>query len=58
MQEALRKVLAMPDVREILTTKLTMQPDFRPADELARIARKEVEHWGPIVKASGFTPEQ
>jgi tripartite-type tricarboxylate transporter receptor subunit TctC len=58
MQDAVQKVLAMSDVRETLTERLKMNPDFRPSDELARVQRKEIEQWRPIVKASGFTPDQ
>ncbi|MGO4155460.1 Bug family tripartite tricarboxylate transporter substrate binding protein [Cupriavidus sp. YAF13] len=58
MQAALSKVLAMPDVRTILQTRATLNPDFRPAAELDRLQRNELAYWGPIIKASGFTPDQ
>jgi tripartite-type tricarboxylate transporter receptor subunit TctC len=58
MQAALKQVLAMPDVRDILVNKATLNPDFRPAAELDAIQRKELAHWGPIIKASGFTPDK
>jgi len=58
MQAALNKVLAMPDVRAMLLTRATLNPDFRPASELDRLQRKELAYWGPIIKASGFTPDQ
>jgi tripartite-type tricarboxylate transporter receptor subunit TctC len=58
MQNALQQVLAMPDVRDILINKQTMQPDFRPAAELDKLQRKELEYWGPVIKATGFRPEQ
>ena len=51
-------MLALPDVRDILANKATLNPDFRPAAELDAIQRKELAYWGPIIKASGFTPEQ
>jgi tripartite-type tricarboxylate transporter receptor subunit TctC len=58
MQAALKQVLAMPDVRDILIHKQTMQPDFRPAAELDTLQRKELAYWGPVIKATGFRPEQ
>jgi tripartite-type tricarboxylate transporter receptor subunit TctC len=58
MQTALKQVLQMPDVRDILVHKATLSPDFRPAAELDRIQRKELAYWGPVIKASGFKPEQ
>jgi tripartite-type tricarboxylate transporter receptor subunit TctC len=57
MQRALKEVLAMPDVRETMQ-KLAFTPDFRPGEEVDAIERKELAYWGPIIKASGFTPEQ
>ena len=58
MQAALQQALAMADVRDILINKQTMQPDFRPAAELDKLQRKELEYWGPVIKATGFRPEQ
>jgi tripartite-type tricarboxylate transporter receptor subunit TctC len=58
LQAALKQVLAMPDVRDILIHKQTMQPDFRPAAELDQLQRKELAYWGPVIKATGFRPEQ
>jgi tripartite-type tricarboxylate transporter receptor subunit TctC len=58
MQAALQQVLAMPDVRDILIHRQTMQPDFRPAAELDKLQRKELAYWGPVIKSTGFKPEQ
>jgi tripartite-type tricarboxylate transporter receptor subunit TctC len=58
MQNALRQVLEMPEVRDILANKATLNPDFRPAGEMDRLQRKELAYWGPVIKASGFTPDQ
>jgi len=58
MQAALARVLAMPDVRATLQTRATLNPDFRPATELDRLQRKELAYWGPVIKASGFSPDQ
>lgn len=57
MQAALKQVLSQPDVRDLLTNKATLNPDFRPAAELDKTQRKELAYWGPIIKATGFKPE-
>jgi len=57
LQNALREVLAMPDVRELLATRYVALADFRPGDEMDRMIRRELEHWGPVIKASGYKPE-
>jgi tripartite-type tricarboxylate transporter receptor subunit TctC len=57
MQRALKEVMALPEVKEQLQ-KLTFTPDFRPAEEMDALERKELAYWAPIIKASGFTPEQ
>jgi tripartite-type tricarboxylate transporter receptor subunit TctC len=57
MEAALKKILEMPDVRETLTARLSVMPDFRNAGETERRQRAELATWEPIVKASGFKPE-
>jgi len=57
MQEAVRKVLEMPDVKEAMTTRLNVLPTFRHATELALIQEAEMKYWEPIIKSSGFKPE-
>ncbi len=58
MQAALKQVLAMPEVRDLLVNKQTMQPDFRSAADLDKLQRKELAYWGPVIKATGFKPDQ
>lgn len=58
MQNALQYALGLPEVRDLLVNKATLNPDFRPAEEMDRLQRKELAYWGPIIKATGFTPEQ
>jgi len=58
MQNALQHVLALPEVRDILANKATLSPDFRPAQDMDQLQRKELAYWGPVIKASGFTPDQ
>ncbi len=57
MQNAIKKVLEMPDVRQIMTTRLYVVPTFRPAAEMARLQDEEIKQWEPIIKSSGFKPE-
>jgi tripartite-type tricarboxylate transporter receptor subunit TctC len=58
MQNALNKILATPEFKESLQTKMTMAPMFRNAAEMDKLQRAELQMWRPIIKASGFTPEQ
>ena len=58
MEGAVRQVLAQPDVKEQLTTKAVMTVDFRGAAELDQIQKKEFAYWAPVIKATGFKPEQ
>lgn len=57
MQEAVQKVLAMPDVKEAMTSTLNVTPTFRNADELARTQEAEIRYWEPIIRAAAFKPE-
>lgn len=57
VQNAIRQVLAMPDVRDQLMNKATLNPDFRPAAEMDAWQRRELQYWGPIIKESNFKPE-
>jgi tripartite-type tricarboxylate transporter receptor subunit TctC len=57
VQNAIKYVLALPEVREQLTNKATLNPEFRPASEMDALQRKELQYWGPIIKDSGFKPE-
>lgn len=58
VQNALKYALELPEVRDTLINKATLNPDFRPAAEMDRIQRQELAYWGPVIKATGFTPEQ
>lgn len=57
LQEALKQVLAMPDVKDTLLTKFLQVPDFRPGSEVDKTLQAELAHWEPIIKASGFKPQ-
>jgi len=57
VQQALQKILASPQVKEYLMTRLSVVPHYRNADEMAKLQREEIATWEPIIKASGFKPE-
>jgi tripartite-type tricarboxylate transporter receptor subunit TctC len=57
IQRAIQKVLATPEVRDTLSSKLWVQPHYRGGAEMAALQRAELAHWAPIIKASGFKPE-
>ena len=49
--------LAKPDVRERVA-KLSLEAIPSTPSELAARQKADLERWGPVVKASGFKPEQ
>jgi tripartite-type tricarboxylate transporter receptor subunit TctC len=57
VQQALQKILANPQVKDYLMTRLAVEPHFRNADEMAKTQREELATWEPIIKASGFKPD-
>lgn len=57
MQKALQQILQMPDVKELLTQTLLVQPHYRSGAELDALQRAELAHWEPIIRESGFKPE-
>ncbi len=57
MQDAIKKILDMPDVREAMASRLNVVATFRSATDLARIQEAEMKYWEPIIKASGFKPD-
>lgn len=56
LQEAIKQVLAMPDVKDTLMTRFLQVPDYRPGSEVDKTLQAELEQWGPVIKASGFKP--
>ena len=57
MAAALKQVLEMPEVKEMLSSKFVQVADFRSGADVDRQLRAELAHWGPVIKASGFTPQ-
>lgn len=58
MQGALKHVLAQPEVKELMMNRLAQVADYRSGEEADRQLKAELAHWGPVIKASGFTPAQ
>ncbi|HXD38939.1 MAG TPA: Bug family tripartite tricarboxylate transporter substrate binding protein [Ramlibacter sp.] len=54
--EALAKVIALPDVRERLTT-MGLTVGFMPQQQLASRERAYTQTWTRIIKSSGFQPQ-
>jgi tripartite-type tricarboxylate transporter receptor subunit TctC len=57
MQQALQKILAQPQTREFLMTRMSVMPHYRDAKQMAQQQRAEIAAWEPIIKNSGFKPE-
>lgn len=58
MQVALKQVLEQPEVKELIVSKFVQVSDFRSTAEVDKQLRAELAYWGPVIKASGFTPQQ
>lgn len=56
LYQAVREVLAQPDVRDRLTRQGYEIHGSTPAEYTAYI-RREIERWTPVVKAAGIKPE-
>lgn len=52
----IRKILAMPDVKDKLGTQLGMEIVASTPEELAAHMQKEIPRWGELVRKSGATP--
>ena len=57
MEKAIAQVLQMPDVKELLSQRLMVNPLFRNSAQMDALQRAELAHWEPIIKASGFKAE-
>jgi tripartite-type tricarboxylate transporter receptor subunit TctC len=56
MQNALRTVLDMADVKQAILTNFVQVAEFRGGADVDKQLKSELDHWGPIIKASGFKP--
>jgi tripartite-type tricarboxylate transporter receptor subunit TctC len=57
MEKAIAQVLQMPDVKELMSQRLMVNPVFRNSVQMDALQRAELAHWEPIIKASGFKPD-
>jgi tripartite-type tricarboxylate transporter receptor subunit TctC len=57
MEKAIAQVLQMPEVKEVLSQRLMVNPVFRNSGQMDALQRAELSHWEPIIKASGFKAE-
>lgn len=56
LQQAVSNTMKTPEVQERLAS-FAMVGSPSSSEELHELQRTELEFWGPLVKASGFTPE-
>jgi tripartite-type tricarboxylate transporter receptor subunit TctC len=56
LNEAIRAVVNT-DAFKTALAKLAMEPAGETPKEFVQLVKSNFEHWGPIVQASGFTPE-
>ena len=56
LQNALKTILSTPEIKELLLSRFLLVADYRPGGEVDKQLQAELAHWGPIIKASGFTP--
>ena len=54
--DGIAAALREPDVREVWQ-KIALSPESSTPSELRTALRKEHDFWGPVIRASGFTPE-
>ncbi len=57
LRAALAQVLSDKDVKSILLTRFLMVPDYLPGADVDKQLKAELSYWGPVIKASGFTPQ-
>jgi len=54
--EAIRSTLREPAIRDAWRA-IALQADGSSPEELRQVMRTEHDFWGPVIRASGFTPE-
>jgi tripartite-type tricarboxylate transporter receptor subunit TctC len=54
LEAELRKAAASPDVQQRLRAA-GVEPQFAPADEVARILSRRIEQWADVIKAAGIS---
>jgi tripartite-type tricarboxylate transporter receptor subunit TctC len=58
MQRALQFALGLQEVKELMASHYLQVADYRPGSEVDKTLAAELAYWGPVIKASGFTPQQ
>jgi tripartite-type tricarboxylate transporter receptor subunit TctC len=53
LNAAIGEVLTSPEMVEQLA-KQGAEPTFKTPEEFAAMIRADFEHWGPVVRVSGF----
>jgi tripartite-type tricarboxylate transporter receptor subunit TctC len=57
LHEAMKAILAMPEVKQQIAVLGMIPRDTPPVDELSRYVKSEIERWGAVVKKSGASIE-
>jgi tripartite-type tricarboxylate transporter receptor subunit TctC len=56
VQEAIREITQMPDVRSRMST-LGMSVDFRDSEQFRELIAREYQKYGMVVREAGIVPE-
>ena len=56
MQAAIRFVLDLPEVKDIIMSKFLQVAEYRGGADVDKQLKAELGFWGPVIKASGFKP--
>jgi tripartite-type tricarboxylate transporter receptor subunit TctC len=56
LNTSIQAALKTPELKEALT-KLSFEVGGHRQADFARLVKSDTERWGPVVVASGFTPE-
>lgn len=57
MEKAIARVMQMPDVKDLMSQRLMVNPVYRNSVQMDALQRAELAHWEPIIRASGFKPD-
>lgn len=58
LEAALAGVLRQPELQALLADKFASQVAFRGAADTGRAIREELAYWDPVIRSSGYKPEQ
>ena len=57
LEKAIAQVLQLPDVKDLMSQRLMVNPVYRNSVQMDALQRAELAHWEPIIRASGFKPD-